>query len=83
MANTHPAFALPARKQGQKPRLSLLPGTAPMFFKRHQSALNDLQHTITEQNGLLEAINQADQTVPLAVAQAIPQIEALVAVVVE
>jgi N-acetylmuramic acid 6-phosphate etherase len=32
---------------------------------------------------LLEAINQADQTVPLAVAQAIPQIEALVAVVVE
>ena len=30
-----------------------------MFFKRHQSALNDLQHTITEQNGLLEAINRS------------------------
>ncbi|QBR33420.1 methyl-accepting chemotaxis protein [Pseudomonas sp. S150] len=30
-----------------------------MFFKRHQSELNDLQHTITEQNGLLEAINRS------------------------
>ncbi|MDZ3829415.1 PAS domain-containing methyl-accepting chemotaxis protein [Pseudomonas monsensis] len=30
-----------------------------MFFKRHQSALNDLQHTITEQNGLLEAIDRS------------------------
>ncbi|RBC03255.1 methyl-accepting chemotaxis protein [Pseudomonas sp. MWU12-2115] len=30
-----------------------------MFFNRHQSALNDLQHTITEQNGLLEAINRS------------------------
>jgi len=30
-----------------------------MFFNRHQSALNDLQHTITEQNGLLEAINHS------------------------
>nr|WP_025112882.1 PAS domain-containing methyl-accepting chemotaxis protein [Pseudomonas sp. H1h] len=30
-----------------------------MFFNRHQSALNDLQHTITQQNGLLEAINRS------------------------
>ena len=30
-----------------------------MFFKRHQAELNDLQHTITEQNGLLEAINRS------------------------
>ncbi|UVK87139.1 PAS domain-containing methyl-accepting chemotaxis protein [Pseudomonas sp. B21-051] len=30
-----------------------------MFFKRHQSELNNLQHTITEQNGLLEAINRS------------------------
>ena len=30
-----------------------------MFFKRHQSALNDLQHTITEQKGLLEAIDRS------------------------
>ncbi|WP_045122597.1 methyl-accepting chemotaxis protein, partial [Pseudomonas fluorescens] len=30
-----------------------------MLFNRHQSALNDLQHTITEQNGLLEAINRS------------------------
>lgn len=30
-----------------------------MFFKRHQSEVNDLQHTITEQNGLLEAINRS------------------------
>ncbi|MCU7215573.1 PAS domain-containing methyl-accepting chemotaxis protein [Pseudomonas sp. VE 196-7] len=30
-----------------------------MFFKRHQAELNELQHTITEQNGLLEAINRS------------------------
>ncbi|KIK88380.1 chemotaxis protein [Pseudomonas sp. W15Feb9B] len=30
-----------------------------MFFKRHQAELNDLQHTLTEQNGLLEAINRS------------------------
>ena len=30
-----------------------------MFFKRHQSALDDLQHTITEQNGLLDAIDRS------------------------
>ncbi|MBT9268454.1 PAS domain-containing methyl-accepting chemotaxis protein [Pseudomonas sp. MG-9] len=30
-----------------------------MFFNRHQSALNDLQHTISQQNGLLEAINRS------------------------
>ncbi|HEX4550035.1 MAG TPA: PAS domain-containing methyl-accepting chemotaxis protein [Pseudomonas sp.] len=30
-----------------------------MFFNRHQSALNELQHTITQQNGLLEAINRS------------------------
>ena len=30
-----------------------------MFFNRHKSELNDLQHTLTEQNGLLEAINRS------------------------
>jgi len=30
-----------------------------MFFKRQQAELNDLQHTLTEQNGLLEAINRS------------------------
>lgn len=30
-----------------------------MFFNRHKSALDDLQHTITEQNGLLDAINRS------------------------
>ncbi len=30
-----------------------------MFFNRHKSALDDLQRTITEQNGLLDAINRS------------------------
>jgi methyl-accepting chemotaxis protein len=30
-----------------------------MFFNRHKSALDDLQQTITEQNGLLDAINRS------------------------
>jgi len=30
-----------------------------MFFNRHQSVIDDLQHTITEQSGLLEAIDRS------------------------
>lgn len=30
-----------------------------MFFNRQKSALDDLQHTVTEQNGLLDAINRS------------------------
>lgn len=30
-----------------------------MFFNRHKTALNDLQETLTQQNGLLEAINRS------------------------
>lgn len=30
-----------------------------MFFNRHKSALDDLQQTLTQQNGLLDAINRS------------------------
>jgi methyl-accepting chemotaxis protein len=30
-----------------------------MFFNRHKSALDELQHTLTEQSGLLDAINRS------------------------
>ncbi len=58
MPNVASTFGLPTREQGQhfSPNFQ---SAASMFFNRHKAVIDDLQHTLAQQSGLLEAIDRS------------------------